>query len=393
MEQLKICMLGEFSLTAAGKRISSGDNRSRKVWALIAYLIHNRQRQVGAEELIRVIWAGEMASDNPENTLKVTVHRARTTLDSLWQGAGHDLIRYRNDGYTWNLRVPAELDTERFEQLCDGDEARKKEAVDLYRGSYLGSLAAGDWTIPVAMHYHECYLRALMGLLPQLESAGAHWEIADICHRAVPLDPYHEGIRAYLMRALMALDDCPGAVEVYENLRKRLQHDFGVAPGEELQALYSRLADTDYDSGFPADTVLSRLLEQDPGEGALMCNFDAFRVVCQAEARAMLRSGNTSHVALLSVSGAREKNLTPRKRERAMDELGELVRLNLRRGDVIAKCSDAQFVILLPQANYANSCVVCRRLISAFESRYPTSPARVHYLVQPLQAPASGKER
>ena len=100
MEQLKICMLGEFSLTAAGKRISSGDNRSRKIWALIAYLIHNRQRQVGAEELIRVIWAGEMASDNPENTLKVTVHRARTTLDALWQGAGHDLIRYRNDGYT-----------------------------------------------------------------------------------------------------------------------------------------------------------------------------------------------------------------------------------------------------------------------------------------------------
>ena len=43
-----------------------------------------------------------------------------------------------------------------------------------------------------------------------------------------------------------------------------------------------------------------------------------------------------------------------------------------------------QYIILLPQANYENSRMVADRLVSAFYRRYPHSPARLRYTVQPL---------
>jgi len=40
---------------------------------------------------------------------------------------------------------------------------------------------------------------------------------------------------------------------------------------------------------------------------------------------------------------------------------------------------------MLPQANYENSCMVCRRIISAFGRQFPHSPACIDYAVQPLE--------
>ena len=76
--------------------------------------------------------------------------------------------------------------------------------------------------------------------------------------------------------------------------------------------------------------------------------------------------------------------LARRSLDPAMNNLQVLVQNNLRRGDVIARCSISQYIILLPQANYENSRMVADRLVSAFYRRYPHSPARLRYTVQPL---------
>jgi len=62
-----------------------------------------------------------------------------------------------------------------------------------------------------------------------------------------------------------------------------------------------------------------------------------------------------------------------------------LVLNNLRQGDVVTRCSISQMILMLPQANYENSCAVCQRIIKAFQRQYPHSPAEIHYSVQPLE--------
>jgi hypothetical protein len=56
----------------------------------------------------------------------------------------------------------------------------------------------------------------------------------------------------------------------------------------------------------------------------------------------------------------------------------------LRKGDIASRCSVCQFILMLPQANYENSCMVCRRIITAFNRQYPHTPARIDYAVQSL---------
>ena len=67
-----------------------------------------------------------------------------------------------------------------------------------------------------------------------------------------------------------------------------------------------------------------------------------------------------------------------------MQNLLGVIRSSLRRGDVASRCSVSQYILLLPQANYENSCMVCDRIVKAFGRQYPHSPAVLRFSVQPL---------
>ena len=128
------------------------------------------------------------------------------------------------------------------------------------------------------------------------------------------------------------------------------------------------------------------LQEPESKAGAMQCDYDYFKMLCYAERRSIERSGNVTHVALLSVTGTAEKPISKRSLNRIMEQLGFSLRTNLRRGDAISRCSASQYILLLPKANYENSTMVCRRLLSAFHKAHPHVTAKVNYMVQPLTA-------
>ena len=385
ISRLQIRTFGTLSLSAGANRISDSDNRSKKVWLLLAYLLCRRDRAVPQTELIDRIWGDDQGNSNPENALKVTLHRARALLDKLWENAGHELILWQGNGYIWNSKISMDIDADRFEQLCVSEEPEKRvEGLRLYQGEFLGKLSSATWVIPVMTHYHNLYVHTLLRTAPELMGRGEYELVSQLCRKAVQMEPYHEQLHQILMEALLAQGNVREVSAVYEELRTRLFHDFGITPNEQTRQVYRRANRNADDKTMPIETVLEHLLEQDPAAGALLCEFDCFRILCHAESRAMIRSGSATHVALLSVSGEGEKQLTKRSLERAMENLGEQIRLSLRRGDAFSRCSPSQYVVLLPGANYENSCVVCRRVIGAFFRRYPHGAVRIGFKVQPL---------
>ena len=132
-------------------------------------------------------------------------------------------------------------------------------------------------------------------------------------------------------------------------------------------------------------TVREQLREPEGCGGALFCEYDFFKIIYHAEARAIARSGDAVHICLLSVTDEQGEDLSKRSLDRCMENLQELIRVGLRRGDVAARCSMSQYILLLPQANYENSCKVCERIIKGFCRQYTHSPAQLHYSVQPLE--------
>jgi hypothetical protein len=114
------------------------------------------------------------------------------------------------------------------------------------------------------------------------------------------------------------------------------------------------------------------------------CDYDHFKVLCYAECRALERSGNATHIALLRIDSSTDKPLTKRSQTRIMEQVGDALRLNLRRGDTISRCSVSQYILMLPKANYEDSCMVCRRVIAAFNKAHPHVAAKIRFMVQPL---------
>ena len=132
------------------------------------------------------------------------------------------------------------------------------------------------------------------------------------------------------------------------------------------------------------DAVMEYLTEPEPASGAMQCDYDYFKVLCYAESRAMERNGNVTHIVLLSLAAEGDIPLSKRSQKRIMEQLGQQIRQNTRRGDTFSQCSVSQYILMLPKANYENSCMVCRRVLGAFHRAHPHVSAKINYMVQPL---------
>ena len=168
---------------------------------------------------------------------------------------------------------------------------------------------------------------------------------------------------------------------------------FGVMPSEESRKLYRDASREATDSAsVSSETIRGQLQESASGRGAMYCEYDFFKLLYQVQARSILRSGDVIHIALLSIHDENGGPLARRKLDTAMDNLQALVINSLRQGDVVTRCSASQLIIMLPQANYENSCLVCQRIIRNFSRQYPHSPARVRFSVHPLEPSRPGTQ-
>lgn len=390
---LQVQMLGQFTLRYGDRTISDSDDRSRRVWSLLAYMLYNHGRSFAQEELIHLYWSNGEKSADPGNALKSIFHRIRTALDKLQPGLGRLLVRRKAGRYFWNNAMPLSLDIEDFEahfhaaEAAGDDDVRLAEyqaALALYAGDPLPRMTDEIWTIPIVAYYHSLYTRAAAGAIELLEKQERTAEAVALCRRAIHIEPYQEDLYEHLMRGLLRTGDMKGAMSVYEEMSELLFAHFGVMPSETLRTLYRQATRTVNDRTLTMDEVCSQLAEPAPHGGAMVCEYDFFKILYRAEARSIARNGHSANICLLSVSGKDGEMLARRSLDPAMNNLQVLVQNNLRRGDVIARCSISQYIILLPQANYENSRMVADRLVSAFYRRYPHSPARLRYTVQPL---------
>ena len=390
---LQVQMLGQFTLRYGDRTISDSDDRSRRVWSLLAYMQYNHGRSFAQEELIHLYWSNNEKSADPGNALKSIFHRIRTALDKLQPGLGRLLVRRKAGRYFWNNAMPLSLDIEDFEahfhaaEAAGDDDVRLAEyqaALALYAGDPLPRMTDEIWTIPIVAYYHSLYTRAAAGAIELLEKQERTAEAVALCRRAIHIEPYQEDLYEHLMRGLLRTGDMKGAMSVYEEMSEQLFAHFGVMPSETLRTLYRQATRTVNDRTLTMDEVCSQLAEPAPHGGAMVCEYDFFKILYRAEARSIARNGHSANICLLSVSDKDGEMLARRSLDPAMNNLQVLVQNNLRRGDVIARCSISQYIILLPQANYENSRMVADRLVSAFYRRYPHSPARLRYTVQPL---------
>lgn len=324
-EAIQVQMLGEFTIRYGDCVISDSNDRSHRVWSLLAYLLVNRCREFTQEELINLCWSGGTGSSDPANALKSVFHRIRALLDRLEDGLGHRLLLRRSGRYVWNEEVPITLDIEQFEERCRrGDREKEPEArlrayqaaVGCYRGDLLPRLSGEIWVMPLETYYHGLYAGAVSSAIEILEDCGRTEELAALCRQAVKIEPYKEEFYEHLMGALIENGDNREAMAVYDDMSEMLFSDFGVMPGETLRELYRQASRTVNDHTLSMDELRMQLQEENSAGGAMLCEYDFFKILYRMQARAVARMGIAVHICLLSVTAKDGSALAPQSGRR-----------------------------------------------------------------------------
>ncbi|QCX74883.1 Putative HTH-type transcriptional regulator [Streptomyces sp. YIM 121038] len=234
-----------------------------KVRALLAQLLVHPGRPVSAERLIDGLW-GEALPDHPANALQGKVSQLRRALDEAGPG-GRDLVASGPAGYA--LRVapddPDDVDATRFTDLVEraraAGEPRERvrlltEALGLWRGEAFADFAGEAFARGAAERLDEARLTAREEHAEARLDSGEHGPLAADLADLVVRHPARERLRAAQLRALYRSGRQTEALAAYEDLRRRLAEDLGLAPGPELAALHGAILrqDPSLDGPSPA---------------------------------------------------------------------------------------------------------------------------------------------
>ena len=212
---------------------------------LLAYLLLNRSRHVGREELIGALWP-EHAPVSQDAALRTLLSRLRSALGGHAL-AGRDELILDLPAPVWIDLEAASLEVERAQQALERGDARGAWALAQVplniasRGLLPGSQAA--WLDSRRRELEDVRLQALevigrAGLTlggTQLASVQrAAWSLIDT-------EPYRESGYVLLMEALASEGNVAEGLRVFERLRKLLRDELGMTPSPETLAAHDRL--------------------------------------------------------------------------------------------------------------------------------------------------------
>ena len=133
---IQVKMFGGFTITMDDKSMGDSDNRSRKAWNLLSYLIINRRKDVSINELFQAIWQDGM-QDNPYGALKTLVFRVRKMMEAAGFPS-QDLIpvSYTHLKSKWKVEIEgAGLDAAQDEDVRALRALFKKDPIKRMNGA------------------------------------------------------------------------------------------------------------------------------------------------------------------------------------------------------------------------------------------------------------------
>ena len=398
MSSVRIQMMGNYLIFIDEQRMENLVSKSRKGAALVAFLVLNRGRQVPNQRLMRVLWPGNTAS-NPENALKTLVSRVRSLLNQMSDGLGMCIVSDRG-AYHWEgmpgLRVDVLELLDIFEALGtarDEEERRLlyRRMLELYKGD-LFQTGDIDEEAAYAEHLHAQYLSAVYGYIELLNRHEAYNEVSVVCRTALQVDSFDDKLHIALMKAMVHLDRMSDALAQYKHATSLTYRFLGAAPSEEMKAFYRQLYRSRRTLKFNLDAIRNELQESSTERGAFVCEYSMFKEIYNLQMRNLERLGTTMFLGVIMIGDADESHIDSIRQDNIMNGLIDILRDNLRKGDIITHFAPTIVALLLPTVNYETGTMVMERIRQLFYKRYPNSDIPYHFRLGQLGVNAHDPE-
>jgi len=235
--RLSVKCFGQFSVSAAENGAPAIRWKTAKAEELFALLIHHQGRVKSKESLIDALWP-ELDPKKSANLFRVTCTYLRTALADL--GFPKLLLR-ELDGYKINA---GQLDCDLFrlrsmDPLMPMETERLEEISALYCGEYLEGKPY-DWAVAAKAQLESDFKRVQYGLADRYFAVGSIEKACAAMEKVMLYDPCEEEAVMRIIRIKLQAGDHTHAARVYRGYAKMLKDEFGIAPSEKFQRLFSR---------------------------------------------------------------------------------------------------------------------------------------------------------
>ena len=389
MATIRISVLGKFSIEYNGNIVSDDLNRSKKMWNLLAFIVMNHNSAITQSRFIDALWSED--NSNPVNALKTQLFRTREMLKPLGL-EGDGCILSSRGAYSWNPEYKIILDAENFEALIHNAEDTSLspqdrisiylDALQLYNGDFIPKLSGEVWTIPISARYHSIYLDAVKKLCTLLDDENDSETIIKVILKAIEIDNLDEKLHCILIMAYIRCDRYKDALDHYDSATSILYRNLGVNPSDELRTLYSQIMDTQKSLETDLAIIQEHLMENSLDNGAFFCEYGYFVKTYQLTKRRLERLGLSTYLCLVTLQTDRGKTPELTKLDGYMAKLLCILKLSLRNGDVVAKYSGAQYILMLPCVNFENADMVMNRILSNYKKKFRTDKVLLTYKIK-----------
>ncbi len=232
-------------------RLSVGDTeiqcKSRRSIELIAYMLEKGGRPIPREELLNMLWSGDI----PANAVAM-LHNIIYGLRRELSGYGlENVIIYKNKCYLLDMKLIAEDDSDIL-AVCEAADncdikalAAHENVLGSYWGRYLGTNDSRG-SHERREYYDRCFVNASLMAAEMYREKGDRERELTYLKNAAEIDPYSEQIVCSYMMCCFALGKPDKAKKKYEEYSKMIDEELGIAPSKWLK--------NEFLSGFSNDT-------------------------------------------------------------------------------------------------------------------------------------------
>jgi class 3 adenylate cyclase/DNA-binding SARP family transcriptional activator len=240
----RVQLCGKVVVELHGKRIEE-ELPGRQGRVLFSYLVVNRQRPVGRDQIVEALWGDRLPAD-ADSGLSALLSKLRRTLgpDRL---DGRSTLQLQLPEGSW-VDVETAFDAihraESAARRSDWPEAWSAARVSLHiaRRPFL----AGEdslWIESMRDELSDVLVRALeTSSQSSLAIGGNELDTAERCARALLKEaPFRESGYRLLMEVQARRGNMAEALQTYESLRRRLRDELGASPSPATEELHLRM--------------------------------------------------------------------------------------------------------------------------------------------------------
>ena len=362
---LHIRTFGGLHISYEGQKTFLLPGRNTKMWKLLKYLLACYPTPVTLEKLIEAVWTNE--SDNasdPGKNVRDIIYRLRKTFEVF--GNYEEYILFTNGCYLWNPEVECIMDFVDFTKYSrDGeDKARNEEeriasyeaAIALYKGEFMGEKWSflETWASNFVIFYKRLFLQAVEALSDIYDRRLDYESIIMLHNKALLIEPYEESLYARLIQVLIKNGEYALAERQYHHMEKFFAREFDAPPPQTLKDLY----DEAIRAGVRKPAALTRIKElfdeRAESSGPIFCAPDTFTQIYNYGKRIDERVMLPVFLCKITLLSDGKTDLTKAELEHMMKNLLHILISNLRKGDIICRYSQNQFLLMLTTANSTN---------------------------------------